>query len=163
MTLRLLLFIASVAWLPIGIIFCPISWKVRIYTYRYWGTLALYMAKIICGIKFEIQGKENLKDLSLKNKKAVVFVSNHQSAWETTTLMGILTPMVYVLKRELFYIPFFGLALILTKQIGINRSKKIKSFKKVIQAGKDRLSKGNFSLNLSRRNKDPTIYKSPIS
>jgi 1-acyl-sn-glycerol-3-phosphate acyltransferase len=140
--LRLCLFIASLIWLPIGIISFPVSWKIRIYTYRYWGMLALYLARIICGIRYEIKGKENLKGLSLKNKKAVVFISNHQSAWETTTFMGILTPMVYVLKKNLFLIPFFGLALILTKQIGINRSQKIESFKKVIKAGKDRLSKG---------------------
>jgi 1-acyl-sn-glycerol-3-phosphate acyltransferase len=141
-TLKILLLIASIIWLPIGIIFTPISWKVIIYTYRYWGMLALFLAKVICGIRYEIKGKENLKGLSLKNKKAVVFISNHQSAWETTTFMGILTPMVYVLKKNLFLIPFFGLALMLTKQIGINRTQKIESFKKVIKAGKDRISKG---------------------
>ena len=61
---------------------------------------------------------------------------------ETVTLPGILSPLCYVLKKELFYIPFFGWSLKLTQHIGIDRSQKLKSMKQVLKDGKKRIKQG---------------------
>ena len=38
----------------------------------------------------------------------VIFFSKHQSTWETIALGGLLPPTVWVVKRELLWVPFFG-------------------------------------------------------
>ena len=49
-----------------------------------------------------------------------------------------------MLKRELLKIPFFGWGLATLHPILINRSEKIKSIKKIIEQGKDRIKNGIF-------------------
>jgi 1-acyl-sn-glycerol-3-phosphate acyltransferase len=49
---------------------------------------------------------------------------------------------VWVLKRELLLLPFFGWGLALTSPIAINRSKGKQAMKQLMEQGKDRLERG---------------------
>lgn len=141
--LRIVLYLLSVIWfLPLVFLRLFFPWRYSVIFYCFWCFLSRSLCKYICGIKYEVFGLENLQGISVKDRKAVVFVSNHQSAWETIALPGLLTTMIYVLKKSLFFIPFLGWDLVLIKHIGINRSQKIESFKKVMKSGKTSLLKG---------------------
>jgi 1-acyl-sn-glycerol-3-phosphate acyltransferase len=75
-------------------------------------------------------------------KKPSIVLSNHQSAWETLAFQQIFPPQVWVLKKELLHIPFFGWGLAMTSPIAINRSLGRTALKQIVRQGKDRLKKG---------------------
>ena len=66
----------------------------------------------------------------------------HQSAWETFALQLVFPDQVWVLKRELLFLPFFGWGLALTSPIAIDRSKGKQAMKQLLEQGKDRLDRG---------------------
>ena len=90
----------------------------------------------ILGIRYELQGRENISD------NAVIYLAKHQSAWETIALQIWTPPAVFVLKRELLYIPFFGWALWGLRMIWIDRSAGKAALDKIVTQGKKRLSEG---------------------
>lgn len=113
-----------------------LPFHVRLSIGRAWAKLAILLGKWICGMDYEVIGKENL------NTGAAIFLSRHESAWETIAFNAILPPVVFVMKKSLLMVPFFGWGMWITRQISIDRSQGIRSFKKVIEQGKDRLDQG---------------------
>jgi 1-acyl-sn-glycerol-3-phosphate acyltransferase len=71
-----------------------------------------------------------------------IVLSKHQSAWETLAFQEIFPPQVWVLKKELLLVPFFGWGLAMTSPIAIDRSSKKAALKQIVSQGKDRLKKG---------------------
>lgn len=102
-----------------------------------WGLTNLWLLKTICGLDYEIKGWENIPEGSC------IFLAKHQSAWETISLRGLLPPnQIWVLKRELMWIPFFGWALYLVKAISIDRDAGRKAARKIISEGAEHLKAG---------------------
>jgi 1-acyl-sn-glycerol-3-phosphate acyltransferase len=66
----------------------------------------------------------------------------HQSSWETLALQALFPPQVWVLKRELLWIPFFGWGLASLNPIAIDRSAGRKALNQVVEQGRERLSSG---------------------
>jgi len=69
-------------------------------------------------------------------------MSKHQSTWETITYQLFMPPMVWVLKRELLWIPVFGWGVAMLNPIAINRSLGKKSLNQLLETGKQRLDMG---------------------
>ena len=92
---------------------------------------------ISCGVRLKIDGLENLPD------SPCVFLSKHQSGWETFFLQRMLRPASTILKRELLWIPFFGWGLYFMRPIAINRSNPREAMKQILSIGKQRLAEGN--------------------
>ena len=97
----------------------------------------LFVFRMVCGVKIEIVGKENID----KNRP-VVLVANHQSEWETYVLQVLMAPVSTVLKKELLAVPFFGWGLRMVQPIAIDRSQKTNALKQIISQGKERLEDG---------------------
>ena len=68
-----------------------------------WSRLVIALARAVCGVEYRVIGRDNLP------AQSSIVLSKHQSAWETLAYQGILPPQVWVLKRELLLVPFFGL------------------------------------------------------
>jgi 1-acyl-sn-glycerol-3-phosphate acyltransferase len=96
----------------------------------------LWLLKVICGIRMEVRGIENIPDQSC------VVLSKHQSAWETLSLQTVLPPHAWVAKRELLWIPFFGWLLALSDPIALDRSKGKESMRQLLDKGKQKLAAG---------------------
>ena len=103
-------------------------------TSRYISTL-LIVLKYLCRIDWKVKG-------DILSKKPVIIASNHQGLWESFYLQTLANPLTTIIKKELVYIPFFGLALYLLSPIRINRSKKIQSAKRVMVCGTQKLRSG---------------------
>ncbi|HKI63699.1 MAG TPA: lysophospholipid acyltransferase family protein, partial [Burkholderiales bacterium] len=54
----------------------------------------------------------------------------------------IFPPQVYLLKRELLWLPFFGWGLALTSPIAIDRSRGTAALRRLVRLGKERLERG---------------------
>jgi 1-acyl-sn-glycerol-3-phosphate acyltransferase len=103
---------------------------------RYWTRFVLWALKLICGIDFRVTGTEHLPP------GPCVVLSKHQSAWETMAFQLIFPPQVYVIKRELLWIPFFGWGLAMCSPIAIDRGAGPRAARQMLAQGKDRIARG---------------------
>ena len=105
-----------------------------------WLRMSVWTARVIMGIRYRIQGQENLPQGS--TSPAILLVK-HQSTYETFLMPSIMPhPLAYVFKRELLYLPFFGWAIGRLDMIHIDRRLRAQAFQKVVQRGKELLDQG---------------------
>lgn len=105
-----------------------------------WLRLSVNSARVLIGIRYQVQGRENLPQG--KTSPAVLLVK-HQSTYETFLMPAIMPhPLAYVFKRELLRIPFFGWAMGRLDMIHIDRSQRAQAFSKVVTQGKALLDQG---------------------
>lgn len=124
-------------WAIIGWLAMPLPYRKRYYLITRWNVFIIWLAKAVCGIRYQIKGAENLPD------GAAVLLCKHQSAWETIFLLAKMPhPVVFVLKKELMRIPFFGWSLAQLQMIPIDRSQGVRAFRQVVIEGKQRLNNG---------------------
>jgi 1-acyl-sn-glycerol-3-phosphate acyltransferase len=139
--LRSLLFtIFLFAFTPLCGIVIAISWVLP-YRYRYglaswYATQVLWMLKVLCGLRYEVRGLENLPP-----GNHITFWK-HSSAWETISMMVLLPPAAWVLKRELMWLPGVGWGLAALRPIAINREAGRAAIAQVVDQGKARLKEG---------------------
>ena len=101
-----------------------------------WALSMLWWLKVTCNITYKIVGSEHIP------KHSSVILAKHQSAWETLAFQAIFPPQVWVMKKSLLWIPFFGWGLAMTSPIAINRAAGREALKQLVEQGKDRLKKG---------------------
>ena len=101
-----------------------------------WAWLMVHLARALCGIRWRVEGAERLP------ATPAVILSKHQSAWETMAFQLIFPPQVYLLKRELLWLPFFGWGLALTSPIAIDRARGGAALRQLVRRGKERLAQG---------------------
>ena len=107
-----------------------------------WLSVAIWGAKVICGVKYRVHGLEHLPGAGDENA-AVVLAAKHQSTWETFAFPTFMPhPLAYVFKRELLYVPFFGWAMGRLDMIHIDRSKRNEAWNKVAAQGKRLAAEG---------------------
>jgi 1-acyl-sn-glycerol-3-phosphate acyltransferase len=92
--------------------------------------------KHVCGLDFVVEGREHIP------AGAHIVMCNHSSAWETIAQFVIFPPHVWVLKRELLWIPFVGWGLWVLRPIAINRGEGHRAVNQVVEQGKARLADG---------------------
>lgn len=101
------------------------------------GRSILWLARVITGIRYEVEGLEHL-DPNGGN----LVLAKHQSMWETMFLPSRLRFPVFVLKRELLRVPIFGQGLKAIVPIAIDRGAGRKALSQILTQGKKALSEG---------------------
>ena len=141
--LRALLFqagfvISVLVWAPVVLV---LFWLKPIPRYRVisqWGRFTIWWLKITCGLSYKVSGYENIP------KAPCVILSKHQSTWETLAYQWLFPPHVWVLKRELLWIPLLGWGMALSEPIAIAREHKRVAIDQVIRDGRQRLADGRY-------------------
>ncbi len=101
-----------------------------------WLRMAVWGARVICGVRYQVSGLQHLPGADQENA-SVVLAAKHQSTWETFAFPTFMPhPLAYVFKRELLYVPFFGWAMGRLDMIHIDRSKRAEAWAKVAAQGK---------------------------
>lgn len=121
-----------------GILFVPFSFNVRYRVISQWARFNLWWLALTCGLRYEVEGRENIPAGT-----AIIFCK-HQSAWETLALQELFPPQIWLLKRELLWIPFFGWGLALLEPIAINRSAGLRAMRQLVEQGIARLRAGRW-------------------
>ena len=70
----------------------------------------------------------------------VIFMK-HSSTWETYAIMTLFPPLVWVMKREILWIPFVGWGCMLARCIAIDRKAGHSAVNQVLVQGKDRMER----------------------
>jgi len=82
---------------------------------RIWARQSIWLMRVVCGTKVEYRGVEKIPAGPL------LVASKHQSMWETFALLQFFDQPVFIYKRELGFIPFFGWYLVKANMIGVDR------------------------------------------
>lgn len=139
------------------IIFWFIPLKKRFVVYSLWCRFVLFWLRIVCGVRYRIEGLENIP------QHPVVVLSTHQSAWETIYLYYAASPVCPILKKELLSIPFWGWAMRLQKPIAIDRSKPREAGRTLLVEGKKRLEEGLSVVIFPEGSRSPAGVVKPFS
>src|SRR5271165_331440 len=103
---------------------------------RCWARILFWVLQRLCGLNFTVEGRERIPPGNH------IVMSNHTSAWETVAQFLIFPPQVWVVKRELLWIPFVGWGLKLLRPIAINRGEGHRAVNQVLEQGRSRLADG---------------------
>lgn len=114
----------------------PLAPIARYHVISKWTRFILFWLKVTCRINFRVKGIENIP------AGPAVIMAKHQSTWETLALQVIFPPQVWVIKRQLLRVPFFGWGLAMLSPIAIDRGSGRAALKQILEQGTDRLKKG---------------------
>lgn len=138
---QLVLIITVIPYAFLCLLCAPLPLHVRYRITMGWPRMAVWAARVILGIRWQIKGEHNLP------KGQGIVLSKHQSAWETLFLPAYLPREVcFVYKKELHMLPFFGWGLALLRMIPIDRSKGRDAFEQVVRVGQQRLDEGRWPI-----------------
>lgn len=83
---------------------------------KLWGRTSVWLLRVICGVKVEFRGLEK------RPQGPLIVASKHHSAWETFALLSLFDSPVFIMKRELMWIPIFGWSAWKAGMISVDRS-----------------------------------------
>jgi 1-acyl-sn-glycerol-3-phosphate acyltransferase len=99
----------------IGTILRPIVPRAVLGVAILWARIIIGSLRLICGIRFEVTGWENLP------AGAALIASRHQSAFDTVIWLTLVPRCCYILKKELVRIPLFGKLTLAAGMIAVDR------------------------------------------
>lgn len=104
---------------------------------RLWAYLVNAGLLVICNISIEIRGREHLRP-----GNAVLVASKHQSMWDTIIFFSLIPDVVYVLKKQLAWIPFFGWYTMRAGMIGLDREGHASALRALVKQARVRILEG---------------------
>ncbi len=107
---------------------------------KFWSRTEMWLMKVIAGTHCDISGQENLPD------GPYILAPKHQSFWDTIAFLPDIRDPLYILKRELRWIPFFGWYIIKMRMIPVDRGKRSRALKDVIAKTRVEMRENNRQL-----------------
>ncbi|MBV2184488.1 MAG: 1-acyl-sn-glycerol-3-phosphate acyltransferase [Rhizobium sp.] len=101
-----------------------------------WARSNHWLMEKVVGTTFTVEGLENIP------KGGYILAPKHQSLWDTYALLPWLDDPVYILKRELMWIPIFGWYVARQKMIPVDRGARGKVMVKVMERAKQEMAAG---------------------
>jgi 1-acyl-sn-glycerol-3-phosphate acyltransferase len=145
--MRASVWLRSAAFLLVQVVATPVYSVVALLTFpfspltRYriissWSRLMMWSLERVCGVRYRVLGAENIPG------EPFIVLAKHESAWETLAFQLVLPPQVWVIKRELLWIPFFGWGLAMLSPIAIDRRDGWRALRQTLDQGRERLASG---------------------
>ena len=117
---------------------CFLPFKRRFLLARVWAIVLLRMLKWTCRLDYRIEGAENIPSGNH------IALWKHSSSWETVAMAIVFPRQVWVLKRELTWIPAVGWGIRQLHAIAIDRKSGHSAVRQVVDQGKQRLQEGDW-------------------
>jgi 1-acyl-sn-glycerol-3-phosphate acyltransferase len=105
---------------------------------RVWAHVLLAVLRWTCRLDYRIEGRENMPPGNH------IALWKHSSSWETFAMVVVFPRQVWVLKRELMWIPFVGWGCRQMHAIAIDRKSGHSAVSQVVEQGKQRLAEGDW-------------------
>jgi 1-acyl-sn-glycerol-3-phosphate acyltransferase len=103
---------------------------------RVWAATLLWVLRWSCGLDYRVEGT--------LPAGCHVALWKHSSSWETIAMMVVFPRQVWVLKRELLWLPFVGWSIRLLHAIAIDRGAGHNAVSQVVEQGRQRLEEGDW-------------------
>jgi 1-acyl-sn-glycerol-3-phosphate acyltransferase len=127
------MFLSTLLFGTFGWLVFPLRFEQRFRVISQWANFNLWWLELTCDLRYQVDGIENIRD------GASIIFCKHQSTWETLVLQRLFPPQVWLLKRELLWIPIYGWGLAVLKPIAIDRKAGRKAIKQLVNQGTDAL------------------------
>jgi 1-acyl-sn-glycerol-3-phosphate acyltransferase len=113
---NILFYANTVFWLIVALptFFMP-YWAI-VEIAKAWGRVNLFMLRWVAGLDIEVRGAGKIP------KGGLIVAAKHQSAWETFVLVTMFDNPLYIVKRELMWIPIFGWLMAKGRMVPVDRS-----------------------------------------
>jgi 1-acyl-sn-glycerol-3-phosphate acyltransferase len=134
-----IMFGSVLVYAPLSLFTWPFPPLARYRFISRWAQFHIWLLGALCGLRHQVEGYEHVP-----HGTTVIVLAKHQSSWETLALQHIFPPQVWVLKRELLWIPLFGWALALLEPIAIDRGAGRRAVGQIIEQGRQRLESGRW-------------------
>lgn len=102
---------------------------------KFWARSSLWLQEKIAGTRSEITGQENLPAGSF------ILAPKHLSFWDAIAFFPYLEDPLYILKRELMWIPFFGWYIAKMRMIPVHRGSRSRALKGAVAATKKEMAR----------------------
>ncbi len=130
-----LFYLNTLFWLMVALPTFFMPYRAVLGVAKIWGRVNLVLLRV-AGIKFELRGREKILAGPL------IVASKHQSTWETTALMPLFDSPLFILKRELQWIPVFGWLLIKGRMVPVDRGAGSQALADMIERARVELAAG---------------------
>lgn len=127
---------STLVFAPLSMLTFPLPLRQRYAFISQWARFNLWWLAVTCKLEYHVEGAENIPG------HPCVILCKHQSAWETLALQMIFPQQVWLIKRELLWVPFFGWGLAMLKPIAINRQAARQALRQLVDQGAQRLTEG---------------------
>ena len=119
-----------------GILFLPflISKKLTSFAVKFWANLIIFSFEKVIGAEVIYENKYIFKN------KGYLIAANHQSAFDTIFFLKKFDKAIYVVKKELKFLPIYGWYAMRLGNIFIDRKERIKSIKSLSKKVYDSLN-----------------------
>jgi len=112
-----------------------LSFKMRYLVGKAYAWSFIKITKWVCGIDYKVDWEIEMP------KGPCVILANHQSFWDNVIMPVIFPMQSWVIKKELYKIPFFGIGLRMMEPIAVDRSDNI-SVSQILNMGSEKLNDG---------------------
>lgn len=136
-----IMIVTATVWSCVCILTFPFPLRIRFGTVILWTNWIIKVLKVVCNIDYRLEGAENIP----ADRNGVI-LCKHQSTWETFFMPGLFHGPAIILKRELYWVPFFGWGLAVIDPIAINRSDRSSAMAQILKKGKKCLDEGRWVL-----------------
>src|ERR1019366_1971067 len=133
---NVLFYLNTALWLIIALPTFFMPYRAILAVAKAWGRSNLVLLRVVAGIDCEIRGREKLP------KGPIIVTPKHQSAWETFSLLQLFDNPVFIVKRELQWIPIFGWLLIKGRMVPVNRGAGLQALAGMIERARIELAQG---------------------
>jgi len=128
--------VTVVIFITLALPFWLLPFETRDRIIKQWVRFQVWTLKILCNLRYEVEGRENIPE------GGFIVLAKHQSTWETFAFQMVLPPIVWVAKRELLFVPWFGWGLAMLEPIMIDRKSGKRALDQVVEQGSLRLGQG---------------------
>jgi 1-acyl-sn-glycerol-3-phosphate acyltransferase len=103
---------------------------------KFWARTSLWLLHHVAGTKSVIEGTENLPQGSY------IVAPKHQSFWDVIAFLPHIPDALYILKRELTWIPFFGWYIMKMRMVPVDRGKRGQALRAAVARSKEEMRDG---------------------
>jgi len=132
---NVLFYLNTALWLIIALPTFFMPYRAILAVATAWGRANLVLLRVVVGIDYEIRGREKLP------KGPIIVAPKHQSAWETFSLLQLFDNPVFIVKRELQWIPIFGWLMIKGRMVPVNRGARSQALAAMIERARIELAR----------------------
>ncbi|RYE05725.1 MAG: 1-acyl-sn-glycerol-3-phosphate acyltransferase [Rickettsiaceae bacterium] len=119
--------------LPLTLI--DVKYHIKYSLAKFYSRIFIWAIKFTCRLDYQVDG------LELLPSQPSIVLANHQSFWDNFIMQIIIPKHSWIVKRQLFNIPFFGWALKMAETIAVDRNDSL-SVKQILKEGQKKIQNG---------------------
>jgi 1-acyl-sn-glycerol-3-phosphate acyltransferase len=132
---NVLFYLNTIFWLAVAVPTALLPYRAVIWVAKTWGRVNLVLLRTVAGIDCEVRGAEKIP------KGPLIVASKHQSAWETFALLPLFDSPLFIVKRELMWIPIFGWLMRKGRMVPVDRGAGAQALASMTESARIELSR----------------------